>query len=92
MPRNFLIPSRYPNYDILNKKNNIDLMRKNHFANVVKDLINFNDKIYKKCEKTKSKLTLMLREDWKCYIQDRERFLPDFETLEKRSVGVIRKI
>lgn len=66
-------------------------MHKNHFAQVVRELIDFDDKKIKD-KKPKPKLTLMLREDWKCYIQDRTKFLPDFETLEKRSVGLISKL
>lgn len=72
------------------ESNDFQTMRTNRYQSLLKSVL-FDEKIpINRCSIKQFKpYTNLLREDWKCRLVDRRKFLPDFETMEKRSVGII---
>jgi hypothetical protein len=85
-----LIKDRYSDAnierDILSDENNFQLMRGDRYkAQLLKALVG------KEEDKSGRQEPMVVTEDWKCKVVERNKFLPDYETMEKRSVGLIRE-
>lgn len=71
-------------FDILDRKNDLELMHCNRYKTQILNTLMNEESQEKKGPK-------LIKEDWKCKMVERKKFLPDYETMEKRSVGLIRK-
>lgn len=84
------------NHDLLSSENNYKLMLRNRYQNVLKKTFyqDENSTEHRRAYLANriKKPDMLIREDWKCFLQKRHKFLPDFETIEKRSIKSIRKV
>lgn len=96
-----LIPSRQTNtntlmglsegdFDITCSKNNLSTMKKSQYQNALKSLFH---EVKTGKDMSKERNAPLIHLDWTCKLTNiRQNFLPDFETLEKRSFHLIRKL
>lgn len=96
----FLQKKNEEDFDISLPENNVRTMKKVQYQNKLRSL--FNEQKENECnrktygdddsEKEKKVDASLIHLDWSCkLINIREKFLPDFETLEKKNFANIRK-
>ncbi len=83
-------------FDISLSENNLRTMRKVQYQNQLRAI--FNEQQEEMCNRTdrdkkkKNANAALLHLDWACKLNNtRDKFLPDFETLEKKNFSNIRK-
>lgn len=83
-------------FDISLSENNLRTMKKIQYQNQLRAM--FNDEQEEMCKRTSDKNKkkksnpALLHLDWACKLSNtRDKFLPDFETLEKKNFASIRK-
>lgn len=91
----FLLKKKEEDFDISLSENNLRTMKKIQYQNQLRAM--FNEQQEAICKRTpdkpkKKKSNTLLHLDWACKLTNtRDKFLPDFETLEKKNFSSIRK-
>lgn len=99
----FLKETNEEDFDISLSENNLRIMKKIRYQHQIKKIFNEEQQHQhddytkenndKRCEKNAQGNKSLIHLDWACkLINIREKFLPDFETLEKKTFHRIRKI
>lgn len=91
----FLQKNNEDDFDISLSANNVRTMKKIQYQNQLRAM--FNEQKENECNRKADKERIKVDEsllhlDWPCKLTDiREKFLPDFETLEKKNFSSIRE-